>query len=158
MWHTESTVSRLKKHNWIQVANQLSSFFNHWLERSQLQIKIHKALLFSAFPLDNETLTRNLVGKHLNRSLPSSERGYQHILLTLLTKGTIAGSCTSCQHPFFVWVLQYPHTFHLDFGMDFHTFKPYLYCQKISIKVSRTQHPILLPGCQTVCCSSQLFH
>lgn len=84
--HTESSVIQTKE-NLIPVAIHSLHFFfflNHWLERSPLQIKIHEEL-FSVFPLENDTFTRNTVVMHLNRSLPSSGTGCQ-ILSTLLTK------------------------------------------------------------------------
>jgi len=111
-------------------------FLHCWLGRSPLQIKIHKELFFM-FSLENDThsLTRNLVVKHLNRSLPSSGTGCKHTLFTLLTKGAITVSCRSSSHPFFGWTLKHLHTSYPNLGMDFSIFKLHLYCQKMSIKL-----------------------
>lgn len=67
-------------------------------------------LVSSAFLLEN----RNLVGKHLNRRLPSFGRACWHPLITEPAKGAITASCTSCQHPFLVCD-GYSHSWHLDF-------------------------------------------
>lgn len=101
-------------------------------------------LIFSVFPLEN----RNLVGKHLNRRLPSFGRGCWHTLITLLPKGTTTVSCTSCQHPFFVWGWEYSYSLHLDFRIGFNTFKslPVLLENIYNTLASRASHPASRPS------------
>lgn len=101
-------------------------------------------LISSVFLLEN----RNLVGKHLNRRLPSFARDCWHTRITLLAKGTITVSWTSCQHPFFVGD-GYSQSLHLDFRAGFNTFK---FLDSIPLengyntRASRASHPVSRPS------------
>lgn len=116
-------------------------FLNHWLERSLLQIKIHKEF-FSVFPLEIDTLTRNTVVMHLNRSLLSFGTGCQ-IPSTLLTKER--NHCILHLLSSFLWV----RTEALKhFITRFWNEVQYLSASPVlSEDMHKTEQPRLLPGC-----------